>query len=239
MKILAIDTAAETASAAVTDGGRVLGEYALSHKKTHSQKLMVLIERMMSDLELDMRDIDLFAAAQGPGSFTGLRIGIATIKALAHSVNKPVAGVSTLESLAYNLPFADGIILPVMDARNRHVFNAAYKWTGSGLKTVIQPNVCGIDECAERIKGENVIFVGDGVNVHEDLILSRGFKTAPVNARLNRASSAAAAALVKAGRGETLRYTELTPVYLRLSQAEQELEKRMAREAAEAKGELK
>ena len=227
MKILAIDTATDTATAAVTDGSRLIGECVLNHKKTHSQKLMVLIERMMGDLELDISDIDLFAAAEGPGSFTGLRIGIATIKALAHSVNKPVVGVSTLEGLAYNLPYADGLIVPIMDARNNQVFNAAYEWVGGELKEVIAPNACDINECIDRVKDKKVIFTGDGANVHAELINQIGAKIAPVNARLSRASSIAAAAENK----QTQHYTELTPKYLRLSQAERELAERKAKQA--------
>ena len=227
MKILAIDTATDTATAAVTDDGRLLGECILNHKKTHSQKLMVLIERMMGDLELNVSDIDLFAAAEGPGSFTGLRIGIATVKALAHSVNKPVVGVSTLEGLAYNMPYADGLIVPIMDARNNQVFNAAYEWDGDELKEVIAPNACDINECIERVKDRKVIFTGDGVNVHAGLINEIGAKIAPVNARLSRASSIAAAS---AAAAKTMHYTELTPKYLRLSQAERELAERKAKE---------
>lgn len=229
MKILAIDTSSETATAAVTDGNVLLGEYVLNHKKTHSQKLMVMIERMMSDLELQISDIDLFAAAEGPGSFTGLRIGIATIKGLAHSVNRPTAGVPTLEGLAYNLPYAAGIIVPIMDARNNQVFNGAYEWVNGELQTVIEPNACNINECISRVAGKNAIFAGDGVNVYEELIRSAmGDKAqfAPVNARLSRAASVAAAAAVYAAKGKTMHYTELAPKYLRLSQAEQELAKK-------------
>lgn len=226
MKILAIDTATDTATAAVTDDGFLIGECILNHKKTHSQKLMVLIERMMNDLELDMADIDLFAAAEGPGSFTGLRIGIATIKALAHSANKPVAGVSTLEGLAYNLPYADGVIVPIMDARNNQVFNAAYEWSHGDLREVIPPNACDISECIERVRDKKAIFTGDGVNVHAELINQIGAAIAPVNARLSRASSIAAAAEKK----QTMHYTELVPKYLRLSQAERELAERKAKE---------
>ena len=219
MRILAIDTATDTATAAVTDDGRLIGECVLNHKKTHSQKLMVLIERMMGDLELEISDIDLFAAAEGPGSFTGLRIGIATVKALAHSVDKPVVGVSTLEGLAYNLPFADGLIVPIMDARNNQVFNAAYEWIDGKLNEVIAPNACDINECIERVSGRKAIFTGDGANVHAELINQIGAKIAPVNSRLSHAAAIAAAAENK----QPIHYTELVPKYLRLSQAEREL----------------
>lgn len=229
MKILAIDTSSETATAAVTDGEILLGECVLNHKKTHSQKLMVIIERMMNDLELDAEDIDLFAVAEGPGSFTGLRIGIATAKGLAHSVNKGVVGVSTLEALAYNLPYASGLIVPIMDARNNQVFNGAYEWNGGEITTVIEPNACDIYECLDKVQGRKVIFTGDGVNVHKELIVNMMGENAlfaPVNARLSHAAAVAAAARIMAERGGVLHYTELAPKYLRLSQAEKDLIKK-------------
>lgn len=229
MKILAIDTSSETATAAVTDGGILLGECVLNHKKTHSQKLMVIIERMMNDLELSAEDIDLFAVAEGPGSFTGLRIGIATAKGLAHSVNKGVVGVSTLEALAYNLPYANGLIVPIMDARNNQVFNAAYEWNGYKITTVIEPNACDICECLDKVQGRKVIFTGDGVNVHKELVtrtIGENALFAPVNARLSHAAAVAAAAEVIAECGGVLHYAELAPKYLRLSQAEKNLIKK-------------
>lgn len=222
MRILAIDTATDAATAAVIEDDIVIGETILNHKKTHSQKIMVMIERMLSDLELEVSDIDVFAVAAGPGSFTGLRIGIATVKALAHSVNKKTVGISTLEGLAYNLLCSDKLIVPLMDARRNQVFNAAYRFVDGEIKEVIAPNVCDINECIDKVKGENVIFTGDGVNVHKALLKEYG-DIAPLNLRMSNASSVALAAAIKANKGETLNYNELNPVYLRLSQAEREL----------------
>lgn len=222
MRILAIDTATDAATAAVIEDELVIGETILNHKKTHSQKIMVIIERMLSDLELEVSDIDVFAAACGPGSFTGLRIGIATVKALAHSVNKKTVGISTLEGLAYNLAGSDKIIVPLMDARRNQVFNAAYRFVNGNLTEVVAPNVCDINECIDRVKGGNVIFTGDGVNVHKSLLIDIG-DVAPLNLRMSNASSVAAAAYEKVKKGKTLNYNELNPVYLRLSQAEREL----------------
>ena len=163
MRVLAIDTSSNVATVAVMEDELLLGEYILNHKKTHSQKIMTMIEQILSELELTVQDIDIFAAAIGPGSFTGLRIGVATVKALAHATGKPVVSVGTLETLAYNVPYAEHIIVPIMDARRDNVFTASYIWD-EGFKEIGEPEAISIDECLESC-GEflDTIFVGDGV----------------------------------------------------------------------------
>ena len=117
MKVLGIDTSSNVASAAVIDDDNIIAEYTLNLKKTHSQLLMPMIDSMLKSCECDIKDIDLFAVSVGPGSFTGLRIGIATAKGLAHACGKKIVPVGTLAALAYNLPYAEHIIVPIMDAR--------------------------------------------------------------------------------------------------------------------------
>ena len=170
MRVLAIDTSSNVATVAVMEDELLLGEYILNHKKTHSQKIMTMIEQILSELELTVQDIDIFAAAIGPGSFTGLRIGVATVKALAHATGKPVVSVGTLEALAYNVPYAEHIIVPIMDARRDNVFTASYIWD-EGFKEIGEPEAISIDECLESC-GEflDTIFVGDGVKVHREYI---------------------------------------------------------------------
>lgn len=230
MKILAIDTSSNVASAAVVEDGKLLGENILNHKKTHSQKIMVMIQELMSDLELNVRDIDVFAAANGPGSFTGLRIGVATVKALAHSVNKPVVGISTLAGLAYNMPYAEHIIVPIMDARRNQVYTASYIWDDDRLKELSADEAISIEECVESCgKYLDTIFVGDGVFVHREYILDKlsdRAHFAPASALMQRASSIAMLALEKAKKGETQHYSELKPFYLRKSQAEREYDEK-------------
>ena len=237
MKVLAVDTSSNVATAAVVEDGKLLGEIVLNHGKTHSQKIMVMIQELMNDLELTVQDIDIFAAANGPGSFTGLRIGVATIKALAHSVNKPVVGVSTLAGLAYNMPYCEHIIVPIMDARRNQVYTASYIWDEDGFKELGVDEAISIEECVDSC-GEllDTVFVGDGVYVHKDYICERlGERAhfAPASALLQRASSIAMLALEKAQRGESQHYSELTPFYLRKSQAEREYEEKHKAENAE------
>lgn len=231
MKILAVDTSTNVASAAVADGDTLLGEYILNHKKTHSQKILVMIDELLKDLELSVNDIDLFAVANGPGSFTGLRIGVATMKALAHSVNKPIVGVSPLAGMAYNLPYAEHIIVPIMDARQNRIYTASYIWDEDGFKEITEPEASTIEECIKNC-GEflDTIFVGDGAVVHKEYIKEKlGEKAlfAPQPAMLARASSIAAIAKTMAENGDVSNYIDLKPVYLRKSQAERELEERL------------
>lgn len=230
MKILAVDTSSGVASAAVVDGDKLVCECVLNNKLTHSQTLMPMIDEVFSKSELTPKDIDIFAVANGPGSFTGLRIGVSAVKGLAHAANKPVCGVNTLEALAYNLPFCPHIIAPIMDARREQVYNAFYRWENGELKTVTGPRAISLDEClSELLKmGEKVVFLGDGVRVFRDKISSTLKDLAlfaPQLACTQRAACVAEAAKNK----NTINYSELAPVYLRKSQAEREAEEREAK----------
>ena len=219
MRVLAIDTSSNVATVAVMEDELLLGEYILNHKKTHSQKIMTMIEQILSELELTVQDI-------------------ATVKALAHATGKPVVSVGTLEALAYNVPYAEHIIVPIMDARRDNVFTASYIWD-EGFKEIGEPEAISIDECLESC-GEflDTIFVGDGVKVYREYIKEKlGDKAIfpPANALNSRASSVAALALDKAKRGETQSYLEMKPYYIRKSQAERELEERENKEKGESK----
>lgn len=229
MRILAVDTSSNVATAAVMEDDLLLGEYILNHKKTHSQRLMPMIQELLSDLELTAGDIDVFAAAVGPGSFTGLRIGVATVKALAHASGKRVVSVGTLEALAYNVPYTEHIIVPVMDARRNNVFAASYIWDGT-LKEIGEPEGITIEECVASC-GDflETVFVGDGAMAHRKYIKEKLGDRAvfPHGGALNsRASSVAAIAMERARRGETQSYLEMKPYYIKKCQAEKDLEKR-------------
>ena len=132
MKVLAIDTSSVVATCAVLEDKKVLGEYSLNQDMTHSERLVPMIKEVMDSLKFKIKDIDLFASAIGPGSFTGLRIGVSTINSFAHVVDKPVIGVSTLEALAFNLPNNE-IVVPMIDARRNRVYTGIYKWKNGKL----------------------------------------------------------------------------------------------------------
>ena len=134
ISILSVETAAGVASAAVTVGEKLVCEAVVNNKKTHSQTLLPIIDKVLAQAEMRLEDIDVIAVSEGPGSFTGLRIGISTVKGLAHALSKPVIGVSSLVAMAYNLPFCEYIISPIMDARRSQVYNAVYEWKTVSLK---------------------------------------------------------------------------------------------------------
>ena len=231
MKVLAVDTSSSVAAVAVMDNDKLLGEYSINHKKTHSQRLMPMINELLDSLELTPNDIDLFAASSGPGSFTGLRIGVTTVKAMAYAVKKPVISVPTLDSLAYNVPVCDSLVCPIMDARNQQVFTAVYKWDEGKLLKITDYMGVHISELLLILKEkrEKVVFLGDAVELHKNYLyenLGGKCEIAPGNLLLQKASSVAQIALLKALEGSTDSCFDMVPFYLRKSQAERELEKR-------------
>lgn len=227
MKILAMDTSSFPASVAVSDGNVILGEYVIRNQRKHSQNIMVMTERLLDDLGMDITEIDLFAVTVGPGSFTGLRIGISTVRAFAQAMQKKVAAVSTLEALAYNLSTVSGIIVPMLDARRDEVFTAAYEFCGGKIKEITQPCVMTLSEIINVYSDKKVIFTGDGALIHRDeLEGNENFSFAPVNLIETRAASLVCAAINSAEKGELKHYNDVLPIYLRKSQAEREYERR-------------
>ena len=231
MKILSVETSAGVASAAITIGERLVCEVTVNNKKTHSQTLMPIIDSILKQAETEISDIDLFAVANGPGSFTGLRIGVSAVKGLAHALNKPVIGISSLTAMAYNLPFCEYIISPIMDARREQVYNAVYQWQSGELTELKAPRALGIDElCKELLNNDKpIVFLGDGVPVYKATIkeiLKDKALFAPSCASLPKASTLAVPAKKLFEAGKQLNCFELTPVYLRKSQAEREAEEK-------------
>lgn len=225
MRILAVDTSSAVASCAIVDGEKLVCEEILNNGLTHSQTIMPMIESVMKRSGLETSDIDLFAAVTGPGSFTGLRIGVSAVKALAHAANKPCAAVSTLEAMAYNLPFCDKLIVPIMDARRGEVYNGVYRFENGRFTEVRAARALSIEECCEDIKslGSDAVFLGDGLPVFRERITGMlGDKAYFAPANLNAQMAASAAVLAK--DKDYINYTKLAPVYLRKSQAERERE---------------
>lgn len=227
MLIFGIDTCCAAATAALMDDERMIAETVVNHKRTHSQKMMPQVEQMFANAEIDVRDVDVFAAAVGPGSFTGVRIGVATAKALAQANGKPCAAVSTLHALAHQAEFFDGIVCPILDARRNQVYNALFVG-GKSLTRLCEDRALALDDLLGELLGrdENVLFLGDGVAAYRTEIeekLKEKARFAPKNMRMNLGGSVAELGLEAALRGDTMPYGELIPSYVRLSQAEQAL----------------
>ena len=235
MKIMAFDTSAKTASVCVAEDGALLGELNTNTKFTHSQTLLPMAQSLLNCLSLSFSDMDCFAVSTGPGSFTGLRIGIGAVKGLAYGLNRPCAGVSTLDALSRNLSGADGIVCPVMDARCGQVYTALFESTPGTIVRTTEDMAISIEELSKRLQKEkkNVFLVGDGAELCYNNLKDRVCHVylASNALRYQRASGVAAAAERLAASGQTVPAARLVPVYLRLPQAERErLKKQQAME---------
>lgn len=235
MKILGIDSSSMVAAVAIVDEEKVLAEYIINHKKTHSQTLLPMLAEITKMLELDLSQIEAIAVAAGPGSFTGLRIGSATAKGLGLALDKPLIHIPTIEAMAYNFYQTDKLICPIMDARRGQVYTGLYTFAEEGFQTVMEQAAMAIEELLEKVNtlGQPTIFLGDGVPVFGDIIRESAavpIEFAPPHLSRQRASSVAALGLVycRAGRIETA--AEHGPEYLRMSQAERERRERQEHE---------
>lgn len=238
MKILAIDSSGLVASVAIVTEDTVLGSYSVNFKKTHSQTLLPMVEEVMKMTETEAEDLDAVAVTNGPGSYTGLRIGSSTAKGLAMVWNKPVIPVPTVDALAANLAGRTGIICPIMDARRGQVYTGIYRYEGNQL-VAVKPQVCTLlsDVIAEiNAMGEVVTFLGDGVPVHKDTIEEQvkvPFTWAPMHLTVQNAAALGWLACGYFREGKTVTAAELVPDYLRQSQAEREREERLENHTTE------
>lgn len=236
MKILALDTSTSVATVAVIDDNRLLGEFFINHKKTHSQKLMPMVKRIMDELEIIPQEIDIFASSTGPGSFTGLRIGVTTVKAIAYAADRPVVSVPTLDALAYNILMGNCMVCPIMDARNKQVYTALYRCKDDCMERITEYLGIPVDDLIQLIKEKNekVVFVGDAVEIYREYfkgILGGLSAFAPGNVCFPRASSVAYIAHKMASEGSSQNSYEMIPFYLRKSQAEREYENKLCKDS--------
>ncbi len=227
MKILAIDTSAKSASAAVVENGRILGEFFINTMLTHSETLMPMIDAVLASTRIDLSDIGCFAVNTGPGSFTGLRIGIAAVKGMAYALSTPCAAVSTLESMAYNISEPDTIVCAVMDARCDQVYNALFDVSAGVPERICEDRALTIAELAGELEtiDKKIVLVGDGAELCMKKMsgISCDLHIAPENVRFQRASSTALAAEKLIDSGDLTEGGALMPKYLRLPQAQREL----------------
>lgn len=228
MLILAFESSAKPASAALVKDGQLLSQYTQCSALTHSRTLLPMAEDMLKNAELRLSDIDLIAVAHGPGSFTGIRIGVSTVKGLAWAAEKPCVGVSTLEAMAWHGLAVGGYICPVMDARRSQVYNALFKIENGRPVRMTEDRPIALEELAKEVTalGAPVFLIGDGAALCFEYFTAHGVPCvmAPDNLRWQDAWGVAMAAADKTpGNAD-----ELLPVYLRLSQAERERQERLS-----------
>jgi len=231
MRVLSLDSATEVASCAIIEDSKLLGEVIINYKMQHSKTLLPIIDSLLVSLDLTLKDIDGFVVSKGPGSFTGLRIGMATIKGFSQGTNKPFVSVSTLDSLAYNMCYTRGIICPILDALRGNLYTALYTFTGTKFITISDYMVISVEELISLLIKHNspVCFIGDGLIKHGDL-LKKSFSDisfAPVHLNLARASSLGEIGIKRLLMGEKDNIYDSSPMYLRKTQAEREYEKKM------------
>ena len=224
MKILGIDTTGQTASAALVEGDKLIAEFTMNYKLTHSQTILPMIADILERTETDKASIDCIACACGPGSFTGIRIGVSAAKGLAFSVDKPAVGVSTLAAMARNAAFADGLIVCAMDARRSQVYNANFSAENGVLTRLTPDRAVSLDELAEEIRNDPrpITLVGDGAHLAYARFTEQGIpcRMAPPHLIMQNAMSVALEAEALAAQGKLVSAQELEAFYLRPPQAD-------------------
>lgn len=231
--ILAVDTSAKSVSCAIAKDGRIVGSYFINNGYTHSQTLMPMIENLLKVSDIALDEVDAFAINAGPGSFTGVRIGVAAVKGLAFTANKPCVSVSTLQSMAENLPLMpEYVICGVMDARCQQVYTAMFTQSAEGdLCRLSEDAALSITELGEALAQlfKPVMLVGDGCELCYQALKDSvpQLYLAPPAVRFQSAAGTALTAERLFSQGVSITADKLLPVYLRLPQAERELNSRL------------
>ncbi|MBR3704356.1 MAG: tRNA (adenosine(37)-N6)-threonylcarbamoyltransferase complex dimerization subunit type 1 TsaB [Oscillospiraceae bacterium] len=231
MRILALESSAKAASCAVLSDGVPLAQAWQATGLTHSRTLLPMVQDMLRNSELTLSDMDAIAIAAGPGSFTGLRIGLATVKGLSWAADKPCIAVSTLEGMAHPLRHLESIIVCAMDARRAQIYNAVFLAEGGKLTRLREDRAISLEDAAADIREFDgpITIVGDGAALCHEYFSNAGIACSLAPAHLRQQSAVGVAmAADDAGMDAAVSAQELAPVYLRLSQAERE---RLARES--------
>ncbi|MEJ8552695.1 tRNA (adenosine(37)-N6)-threonylcarbamoyltransferase complex dimerization subunit type 1 TsaB [Tepidibacter sp. Z1-5] len=232
MKVLGIDTSSKAASVAIMEDDKLISEYTINNNKTHSQKLMPIIENMFELNEMSADDIDLISVCVGPGSFTGLRIGVATAKAIAHAIDVPMVIVNSLEALAFNISMTNKTVYPMIDAQKKQVYTCKYSWDKESLLKVGEIDVKKVEDLAEELKSslEEFVLIGEGADLHKEVFENiNNVYIAPNSHRLSRASSICEIGIQKFKKGDTKTHYDVVPYYIRKSQAEVQYEEKIKR----------
>lgn len=222
-RLLAIESSSHVASVAILESDVLLGEFTLNHPKTHSQKLMPMLEALMAALDLKVADLDAIAVTVGPGSFTGVRIGLATAKALAQPFNLPLIPVSSLKAVAQGFQGFEGYICPIMDARKNEVYAGCYQWQNGVLVDVMAECALAPSTLIEKLKGlgQAVLLAGDGLPKYaESFKEALGQQLTISHSAHSRQRAANVADLAMASLDQAVSYDGIAAEYLRKSEAE-------------------
>ena len=238
MRILALESSAVAASACVMEDEKILSEFYMNTRQTHSQTLLPMAKAALDCAGLSVNEMNLLAVSAGPGSFTGVRIGVACIKGLAFPDNKSCCGVSTLEAMAMNLRGQQALVCAVMDARCGQVYNGLFLTGENRVQRLTEDRALSMEELAAELptwmKGREIplILVGDGARLcfESPCFVDISCALAPEHLRMQRASGVAEAARQAFLEGNTVSPERLAPIYLRLPQAQRELNKRLAQQ---------
>jgi len=227
MRILAVDTATTSCSVAIVDKTSLLSEFTIDREETHSKHLMDMIKAVLRMAGLNFSDLDGFAVTRGPGSFTGLRIGLSTIKGLAVASEKPVVGVSSLEALALQVSYSRDLICPILDARKGEVYFSRYRFLKGHLKKQTKERVAPPDKAVDDLN-EPCLFVGNGALFYKEMILEKMGELASIAPMIQntiRASTMAYLSMAKFEKNDTDDIEKILPCYIRKSDAELNLMK--------------
>lgn len=228
MYILGIETATKTGGVSIVSENGVLAEYTLNIEVTHSERLMSTVDRVLKDTGFTLANIDGYGVSIGPGSFTGLRIGLSTVKGLAYTTGKPVAAVPTLKALAWNIPFSNYPVCPLLDARKKEVYAGLYRHDGGNYIQEMSDTVISLAAMAGAINGD-VLFTGEGGHlfaVDIKKIFGDRAHFAPLSSSVPSAASIAEIALMMFKGGQQTDPDALVPMYIRRPEAEVAWEKR-------------
>ncbi len=234
MYILALETTGPQASVALINETGQIWEELSDRTLSHLQNLIPMADHILSNCGLQISDMTAVAVSEGPGSFTGIRIGVSTGRALAQAAEKPLIGVPTLKAFAWNQPETDALICPIFDARRDQVYSGIYHWEGAEIVQDLEDGAYDVPEFAEKAmklreeSGRNILLFGDGIPKYASRF--EGALIAEEGLRLQRASSVAKMALRLWNQGKAKEFSEVKPVYLRVAEAQRKLEERLAAE---------
>ncbi|MCL5023913.1 MAG: tRNA (adenosine(37)-N6)-threonylcarbamoyltransferase complex dimerization subunit type 1 TsaB [Nitrospirae bacterium] len=223
MKILAVETSTLLGGVALMgEAEGLIAEARLNVRSTHSERLMTEVDHLLRQAAMDLSEIDVFAIAIGPGSFTGLRIGLSTVKGFAYATGKPVVSVPSLEALAWNFPYSPFPVCAMFDARKKEVYAAVFRWNGKGFERSIEEASLRPADLVRAIEGP-AIFAGEGAELYRETIAAAAGEKAlfpPRHQMVTSPSSVAYLGLCKAKNGEFSEPVSLVPKYIRKSEAE-------------------